>query len=160
VGIAGLALCDSNQHTDLLWASKGGGGGNFGVTTSFTLRTRQLSSLVVFFLQWPWSSASRVIGAWQSWAPDGPHDALWDIQYSTSWNEGATSGVANAHAWLRAAYADLHPHANGQAYQNYIDPDLTNWQQAYYAGNYPRLARIKHRYDPANLFNFPQSITG
>ncbi len=28
--------CDSKIHTDLLWASKGGGGGNFGVATSFT----------------------------------------------------------------------------------------------------------------------------
>jgi FAD/FMN-containing dehydrogenase len=86
-------------------------------------------------------------------------DALWDIQYSTSWNAGATFGVRNAHAWLRAAYHDLHPYANGQAYQNYIDPDLANWRQAYYAGNYARLSRIKHRYDPNNLFHFPQSIT-
>jgi FAD/FMN-containing dehydrogenase len=86
-------------------------------------------------------------------------DALWDVQYSTSWRAGATSGVANAHAWLRGAYADLHPHANGEAYQNYVDPDLSNWRQAYYAGNYARLSRIKHRYDPRNLFHFPQSIT-
>jgi FAD/FMN-containing dehydrogenase len=86
-------------------------------------------------------------------------NALFDIQYSTSWNADATAGVANAHAWLRAAYHDVHPHANRQAYQNYIDPDLANWRSAYYAGNYPRLSRIKHRYDPHNLFNFPQSIT-
>ncbi|HET7012418.1 MAG TPA: FAD-binding oxidoreductase [Streptosporangiaceae bacterium] len=301
--------CDSKTHTDLLWASKGGGGGNFGVATSFTLRTHKLSSLVLFFMGWPWAKASRVISAWQSWAPHGPaelwsnmhlscgfggspqitvggtwlgsvaganrvirslinrvgsspsfvsanehsflsamlveagcgnltvmqcntkpsgvlprvpsfaksdfftdrlnpagvraaieatelashvhngpaggggaiafdalggavnkihpaatafvhRNALFDIQYSTSWTApGSKSGQAAAHAWLRSAYADLHPHANGQAYQNYIDPDLKNWRQAYYGSNYPRLARIKKRYDPTNFFNFPQSIT-
>ncbi len=302
--------CDSRQHSDLYWASRGGGGGNFGVATAFTLRTHELRSLTTFFLQWPWSRASRVISAWQSWAPHGPHelwsnlilstpfghepqifvggswlgsvdganrqlrslynrigsgpmnpgnvteksylttmldeanchdhtvqqcttkpggvlgrepsfaksdffsdrlsagairilieamnrashlrgaaaggvgaiafdslggavnevhpratafvhrDALFDAQYSTSWNNpGSKSGTARQHEWLRNFYKELHPHANGQAYQNYIDPDLKNWRHAYYAENYPRLARIKGRYDPHNLFNFPQSIT-
>jgi hypothetical protein len=87
-------------------------------------------------------------------------DALWGIQYSTSWaSPGSASGVARAHQWLESYYSDVHPHGNGQAYQNYVDPDLKNWRQAYYGVNYPRLARIKGRYDPHNLFNFPQSIT-
>ncbi|HET9896648.1 MAG TPA: BBE domain-containing protein [Streptosporangiaceae bacterium] len=86
-------------------------------------------------------------------------NALWGAQYSTSWTAGSSRGVPQAHAWLRSAYAKVHPHADGQAYQNYIDPDLKNWRQAYYGANYARLARIKKRYDPANLFSFPQSIT-
>ena len=86
-------------------------------------------------------------------------DALWGTQYSTSWTAGSSSGVDQAHAWLRSYYAQVHPHSNGQAYQNYIDPDLKNWRQAYYGANYARLARIKKRYDPTNFFNFPQSIT-
>ena len=46
------------------------------MVTSFTMRTTKLSSLVLFFLHWPWSKAGRVMSAWQSWAPHGPSE-LW-----------------------------------------------------------------------------------
>jgi FAD/FMN-containing dehydrogenase len=299
--------CDRTHNSDLYWACRGGGGGNFGVATSFTFRTHHLTELCVFYLSWPWSRAARVVGAWQSWAPHAP-DALWSTlhlsgafggqpvlsvsgtyagaqadlvahlddlshragakpsltsvslqpyldamlleagcstiplrschtgpggqlsrvpafaksdfftkplsrrgirallsgveklsvirgaedgggsiafdalggavnrvhpaatafvhrdalflaQYYTSWKwPGTRSGVASQHRWLRSYYNSLHPHASGQAYQNYIDPDLTDWQQAYYGANYPRLTQVKSKYDPANLFSFPQSI--
>jgi hypothetical protein len=55
-------------------------------------------------------------------------------------------------------WKELHPHANGQAYQNYIDKALVNWQQAYYGVNYHRLQAIKAKYDKNVLFNFPQAI--
>jgi hypothetical protein len=74
-------------------------------------------------------------------------------------DRAGTCGVTNAHNWLCAAYADVNKFANGEAYQNYIDPDLTNWRQAYYGANFARLLRIKHRYDPGNLFHFPQPIS-
>jgi FAD/FMN-containing dehydrogenase len=303
-----VLTCDSTRHADLAWACRGGGGGNFGVATSFTLRTHRLTELVLFFLSWPWSQASRVISAWQSWAPHGPgalwsnlhvgaafggppritvggtytgstaattqalgdlyarigsgpatsfvstesyrnamlieagcagltvtecdtgpggrlprvpsfaksdfftarlsasaigaliagverlggivgagggagsiafdalggavnrvpsdatafvhRNALFGAQYYTSWNSpGSATGIARQHEWLRSVYASLHPHASGQAYQNYIDPDLVDWRRAYYGANYARLSEVKARYDPSRVFRFPQAIT-
>jgi FAD/FMN-containing dehydrogenase len=52
----------------------------------------------------------------------------------------------------------MRPYASGQAYQNYIDAHLRDWEQAYYAGNAARLRQIKRVYDPTGLFRFPQSI--
>ncbi|GAC1305948.1 MAG: hypothetical protein NVSMB27_44480 [Ktedonobacteraceae bacterium] len=52
----------------------------------------------------------------------------------------------------------MRQYASGAAYQNYIDPDLVNWQQAYYGTNLLRLQHIKAAYDPGNLFHFRQSI--
>jgi FAD/FMN-containing dehydrogenase len=300
--------CDATQNSDLYWACRGGGGGNFGIATTFAIRTQALGELTIFFLTWPWSQAGQVVRGWQSWAPfaadalwsnmhlgaafggppaisvggtfigsvaeldqhlaelyrkvgrspssasvfsesilnamlyeagcsalsvsectTGPggqlsrvpfyaksdfftqklsasgvaallagierisstsgasggggsisfdafggelnkpkpdatawvhRDALWLSQYYTQWTyPGNSQLVANQHAWLRQFYRDLHPHASGQAYQNYIDPDLTNWRSAYYGANYARLSSIKQKYDPAKLFSFPQAIT-
>ncbi len=87
-------------------------------------------------------------------------DSLFLAQYSTSWNEGGSAaGVGRQHAWLRSFYASMRPWASGQCYQNYVDPDLTNWRQAYYGANYAQLARIKKTYDPNQVFKFPQGIT-
>ena len=47
---------------------------------------------------------------------------------------------------------------SGQAYQNYIDPTLKNWQKAYYAQNLERLDATRKRVDPHHYFNFPQAI--
>src|SRR5579859_3504121 len=307
-----VRTCDSSRNSDLYWASRGGGGGNFGVATSFTFRTHRAADLVLFFLSWPWPVADRVVAAWQSWAPGAP-DELWSnlhlsaspagpapaiqvggtylgdtaalqtqldrlygavgsdppspyvspssylnamlveagcaqlsvpechlpwqasggqltrqpelaksgfftrplstsaigtlltgvqklrsvrgapggtggvafdacggainrvspgdtafvhrnalflAQYTTTWNTGAAaSGVAAQRAWQQAFYASMRPYASGQAYQNYIDPGLANWQQAYYGANYTRLTQVKAGYDPGRLFSFPQAIT-
>jgi FAD/FMN-containing dehydrogenase len=86
-------------------------------------------------------------------------NALFGAQYTTDWTNGAAAaGINNQHAWLRSFWTSMRPYASGQAYQNYIDPDLTNWRTAYYAQNLPRLEAIKKRYDPTRLFTFPQAI--
>ncbi len=44
------------------------------------------------------------------------------------------------------------------AYQNFSDPSLGNWQDAYYRENYPRLQKVKQQVDPKSLFTFAQAI--
>ncbi|WP_328561299.1 FAD-binding oxidoreductase [Streptomyces coelicoflavus] len=77
-------------------------------------------------------------------------------QYLASWRPG-TSGTA-ARSWLDSAYAAMRPYASGAAYQNYADPDLTDWRKAYYGDAAPRLARLKHQYDPDRVFTYPQAL--
>lgn len=305
-----ILTSSASQHSDLFWALRGGGGGNFGIVTSFTFQLHPVTALSLFTLDWPWSVAANVVDAWQHWGPQAP-DELWsnclllstnntsaaplvrvngvyvgaagplnsllqqlisrvgstptdnyvytdspletmmveagcygksvaechlpsqnpqgtisrdtsgaksdyftgllprqgiDIlvnaisqrqssatlgnggigldayggainrvaadatafvhrntlfsaQYTANWNAGAPSSVIAANfSWLNGMWQALRPYASGSAYQNYIDPNLSNWQQAYYGSNLPRLQQVKAAYDPDNLFHFAQSI--
>ncbi len=307
-----LVTCDRQTHPDLFWALRGGGGGNFGVVTSFTFQVHPVSELTLFTLNWPWSHAADVVDAWQHWGPQAP-DELWSnclllgtankpsapivrvngvyvggaasldpllqqlighvgsapassyiytdplletmmveagcygesvaachlpsqnpqghvgrdtsqarsdyigaplprqaieilvnaiasrqsssvlsgggigmdayggainrvaadatafvhrnslfsIQYTASWNPGDSASIVAANtSWLSETWQAMRPYVNGEAYQNYIDPDLADWQRAYYGANLTRLQQVKATYDPANLFRFAQSIPG
>jgi hypothetical protein len=66
--------------------------------------------------------------------------------------------VARQHAWQQSFWQSMRPYASGQAYQNYIDPNLATWRQAYYGANYTRLTQVKAAYDPHRVFSFPQAV--
>jgi FAD/FMN-containing dehydrogenase len=63
-----VVLASDEVHRDLFWASCGGGGGNFGVVTSFAFRTFAVDKVTTFFLGWPWSQLGPVMRAYQVWA--------------------------------------------------------------------------------------------
>lgn len=43
-------------------------------------------------------------------------------------------------------------------YVNFPYSSLMNYEKKYYGGNLYRLRYVKSRYDPFNIFNYPQSI--
>jgi FAD/FMN-containing dehydrogenase len=301
-----VLTCDASSNSDLYWACRGGGGGNFGVVTSFTFTTQPVSTLALFQLSWPWDGATDVVTGWQSWittipdelwsnchllstgrpgspsvtvggayvggqaalnpwittlqraagrastvsvgthglldamfveagctsaascrlspqgavqreaslgrsdivlqplgaaaigtliegvsqrqanpatttaagvafdsfggainrpAPDATafvhRHALFGTQYNATWPTGAADDVVQSNInGLNSLYAAMRPYASGSAYQNYIDPDLVNWQDAYYGANLARLRTVRSRYDPDGVLQFAQGIPG
>jgi FAD/FMN-containing dehydrogenase len=88
--------CDAKQNTDLYWACRGGGGGSFGVATSFSVRLKRVANVIVFRLVWSGLStkaASGVMKAWQGWAPQAPRT----IDSSFVISKGANDTI-NLHA--------------------------------------------------------------
>jgi FAD/FMN-containing dehydrogenase len=68
----------------------------------------------------------------------------------------ANAGVISQ--WARDYWEDLHPTSAGGAYVNFLMDEGQDRVRAAYRGNYERLAEIKRRYDPGNVFHINQNI--
>jgi hypothetical protein len=87
-----------------------------------------------------------------------------DTIFSTSVLTSSATGpiseetVASSERFTDLGFAAMDPHSNGETYLNFYDVRDPNWERSYYAENYPRLRRIKGKYDPYNRFNHGQSV--
>ncbi|WP_432097258.1 FAD-binding oxidoreductase [Streptomyces sp. bgisy100] len=301
--------CDKDEHSDLFWALRGAGNGNFGVVTELRFRTHKTPDAASAYLSWPWSKAAKVIRAWQEWGP-GQADEIWSAAHLSAaaggtprvtvsaFSIGSYSGLKNAvdrlidrvgapttttsvrrrayrdamnmyagcadysneqchlpgatpgrraggklaretytarsdfydrslsaagirvltdrterfsrsggrgagsiqltalggainrvptgatsfvhrdsrvlaqyltsypanssgstqTAWLDDLHGAMRRHSSGAAYQNYTDARLGDWRRAYYGTAADRLTRLKKKYDPERLFDFPQAL--
>jgi FAD/FMN-containing dehydrogenase len=69
----GKALAvDASHHSDLFWALRGGGGGNFGIVTQLTFRTHAAADAAWFVDSFAWADAAHVLDAFLAWAPSAP----------------------------------------------------------------------------------------
>ena len=60
--------------------------------------------------------------------------------------------------WARKLFDAAAPHAAGTAYVNFMPADETDRVATAYGANYQRLAEVKRRYDPTNLFRMNQNV--
>lgn len=67
-----VVTASSRTNPDLFWAIRGGGGGNFGYATSFTLRTSPVGPLSAFKFEYPWAQGRQAFTAWQGMIPSTP----------------------------------------------------------------------------------------
>jgi len=111
-------------------------------------------------------------------APDATASAqrgsILDLACTTGWQDPRDE--AKNLAWVRAFYRDLFAESGGVpvpgeacdgCFINHPDPDLADpawntsgvpWHALYYKSNYPRLQRIKARWDPRDVFRHALSI--
>ena len=61
-------------------------------------------------------------------------------------------------AWAKDYWMALHPYSAGGGYVNMMMDEGVNNVKAAYRDNYDRLAQIKAKYDPTNLFHVNQNI--
>ncbi|OUD04956.1 FAD-linked oxidase [Streptomyces swartbergensis] len=110
-------------------------------------------------------------------APDAtafPHrDALFSVTYGHYWTDPEDHAEIE---WIRRFYQEVHAETggvpvpgdvNGGCYVNYPDADLADpkwntsgvpWHTLYYRDNYPRLQRVKARWDPRDVFRHALSV--
>lgn len=82
-------------------------------------------------------------------------NALLNMSIYSTWStsEGAAHGIH----WVEEFRRAMRPYTKG-IYVNTPDLSIKNWPRAYYGYNFERLTKVKAKYDPENIFKFPQSI--
>jgi len=60
--------------------------------------------------------------------------------------------------WARESYDALKPWMSSGRYVNYMDAEASDQVAAAYGRNYPRLQKIKAKYDPGNILHMNQNI--
>ncbi len=131
---------DQDTHADLLWACRGGGGGNFGITTAYTLKLTKLHDVQFVIAKWDGhDDLGEVLRVWQRDAPfaderlssaveaDAAHFEMTAVMHGAS--------RAEAEAELASVLAVGHPDVDfreGSWPEFYADadrgPDLPYWK--------------------------------
>ena len=88
--------------------------------------------------------------------PYPTRNAHFTMNVHTRWREAKDDLMCME--WARALFKAVEPYATGRAYVNFMPADEDDRIERSYGENYRRLAELKHRYDPDNLFRLNQNI--
>jgi len=86
----------------------------------------------------------------------GNRDAAYDCFPVAVWETPAED--EHHIAWTRAFWEAMRPFATGGVYPNNLGEEGEERVRAAYGGNYTRLAALKAKYDPENLFRLNQNV--
>lgn len=101
-------------------------------------------------------------GAISRIAPDATAYSNRQSQFMLSIDGGWTDPSESERniAWIREFWEHMRPYSNGGVYLNFpgFDQDDGSGWQTTHGNNFERLARIKYKFDPDNIFRFNQNI--
>jgi FAD/FMN-containing dehydrogenase len=141
------------------------GARNYWKSHNFTeLRDEALDTIIRFANRLPSSQCEIFIGLIAGAANRvranamayGHRDAKFVLNVHGRWDEAAQDETCIA--WARAFFEASAPYASAGAYVNFMTEDESDRVAAAYGANYARLAQIKKRYDPENVFHLNQNI--
>ncbi|MFF0200047.1 FAD-binding oxidoreductase [Streptomyces sp. NPDC005017] len=102
-----VVTCNETEHPDLFWACKGGGGGNFGVNTSFTFQARPTVDSSTCLVVWPLEDAEAVLPVMQRIMRDAPDRFAARIGVSRSAQDDGMVSVIGQHLGPAAELREL-----------------------------------------------------
>jgi len=99
-------------------------------------------------------------GAVHDVAPDATAFAYRDVKYThiLAAVSPDPAPMPEYREWVRDYWSALHPHSAGGAYVNFLMDEGEERIASSYTDNYGRLAAVKAKYDPDNLFRINQNI--
>ena len=83
---------------------------------------------------------------------EAPHSVM-----QVAWWDDAKD-TEHSMQWLRSGWQAIEPHTDGFYVNDVAQDDAERRIRGTYGSNYPRLAALKRRYDPANLFRMNANI--
>ena len=155
------------EHPDLFWGIRGGGG-NFGIVTSFEfkLHTDDAIDTVLQYASTLPSDQSEIFiaqlgGAVNRVAADATayehRDVAFVMNVHTRWTREEED--KDCIDWARKFFDATAPFATGGVYVNFMTEEETGRVEAAYGKNYGRMVSVKKKYDPDNLFRLNQNIS-
>src|SRR5438552_2449843 len=163
-----------DSSPDLFWAIRGGGG-NFGVVSSFEFRLHPVGPEVLAgLIVHPFADARGLLQQYRELTAKAPDDlTVWVVMrkapplpFLPAEYHGQEvlvlaaryAGRVREGAWARELFEATRPFATGGVYVNFMPFDEGDRVESAYGKNYERLLVLKRKYDPDNLFRMNQNI--